>query len=635
MRRPGARARRVGRALLFALCSGLCGTLVGTALAAAPGAPPAGATAQRSTSGAAAPRSAGCTSAPSASNTYTNPIVPCDAPDPDVVAFGTEYYAFATGGAFGHIQLFTSPDLTSWTPDPWPGPLVSEPAWATPGHEWAPDVWQVGGIWIMYYATLDRALGVECISVATSYSIAGPYTDDSSGPLVCQNGIDPRSGLPYGGDIDPQPFRAPSGALYLLWKSNGGTSRAPSYIWAEQLNSTGLDFTPGSSPAIIAGASQAWQRTVIENPDMIWAQGRYYLFFSGGDWYDSSYAVGYALCAGPLGPCAEPSDRPLLASSGQVAGPGGESVFQDPFGQWWMAYSAWSAGSIGYPAGARALRMDPLCFVGGIPVVLGPTVGTAQPLTQHCPTVTRGGYRLVASDGGVFSFGASFHGSAGGTDPGAPIVGMARDEATGGYWLVASDGGVFSFDAPFLGSLAGRYSVSPIVGMAASPGGGGYWLVSSAGQVFAFGDAAYHGSLGSHGSHAPVVGIAVDRWSGGYWLVASDGGVFSFDAPFYGSMGGTHLNAPVVGMAASGGGSGYWLVASDGGVFSFGSAPFLGSMGGTRLNAPVVGMAADAFGAGYWLVASDGGVFGFGSAPFLGSMAGTRLNASVVGLGAG
>jgi hypothetical protein len=29
---------------------------------------------------------------------------------------------------------------------------------------------------------------------------------------------------------------------------------------------------------------------------------------------------------------------------------------------------------------------------------------------------------------------------------------MAADPSTGGYWLVASDGGVFSFDAPFYGA---------------------------------------------------------------------------------------------------------------------------------------------------------------------------------------
>ena len=63
------------------------------------------------------------------------------------------------------------------------------------------------------------------------------------------------------------------------------------------------------------------------------------------------------------------------------------------------------------------------------------------------------GYWFVASDGGVFAFGAAgFHGSMGGSTLVAPVVGMAADPATGGYWLVASDGGIFALGAPFDGA---------------------------------------------------------------------------------------------------------------------------------------------------------------------------------------
>jgi hypothetical protein len=67
--------------------------------------------------------------------------------------------------------------------------------------------------------------------------------------------------------------------------------------------------------------------------------------------------------------------------------------------------------------------------------------------------VTTGGYWFVASDGGVFAFGAAaFHGSTGRLRLNAPVVGMAPDAGTGGYWLVGSDGGIFAFDAPFDGA---------------------------------------------------------------------------------------------------------------------------------------------------------------------------------------
>ena len=194
-----------------------------------------------------------------------------------------------------------------------------------------------------------------------------------------------------------------------------------------------------------------------------------------------------------------------------------------------------------------------------------------------------------------------------------------------GYWVVASDGGIFTFgDAGFYGSMGGkplnaagrrhgrRRPTARATGWSpptaasspsATPGSTARWAASR--------------------STPPVVGMAGTPDGKGYWEVASDGGIFTFgDAGFYGSMGGQPLNAPVVGMAATPDGRGYWLVASDGGIFAFGDAGFYGSMGGQPLNAPVVGMAATPDGRGYWVVASDGGIFAFGDAGFYGSMGG-------------
>jgi Cu/Zn superoxide dismutase len=80
-----------------------------------------------------------------------------------------------------------------------------------------------------------------------------------------------------------------------------------------------------------------------------------------------------------------------------------------------------------------------------------------------------GGYYLVASDGGLFTYGdATFRGSRGGQPLAKPIVGMAT--TGGGYYLVASDGGIFAYgDAPFLGSTGGTKLAAPIVGMATVP----------------------------------------------------------------------------------------------------------------------------------------------------------------------
>jgi hypothetical protein len=81
--------------------------------------------------------------------------------------------------------------------------------------------------------------------------------------------------------------------------------------------------------------------------------------------------------------------------------------------------------------------------------------------------------------------GDDFDGSMGGTHLNLPIVGMASTPDGNGYWLVASNGGIFSFgDAVFDGS-AGGLPHAPIIGVAATADGG-YRLANQDGGVYSF-----------------------------------------------------------------------------------------------------------------------------------------------------
>lgn len=194
-----------------------------------------------------------------------------------------------------------------------------------------------------------------------------------------------------------------------------------------------------------------------------------------------------------------------------------------------------------------------------------------------------GGYDIsrnawaVSPTGRVFSTGADYsgpaannYGDASAVPLNKPIVGMSATASGEGYWLVASDGGIFTYgDARFLGSTGGIRLNQPIVGMSVTPTGNGYWLVASDGGIFTFGDARFLGSAGNLRLNRPISGMTATTSGNGYWLVATDGGIFTFgDAPFRGSAGSYNLAAPIAGMLTRG--SGYLLLGQDGQIYSFG-----------------------------------------------------------------
>ena len=186
------------------------------------------------------------------------------------------------------------------------------------------------------------------------------------------------------------------------------------------------------------------------------------------------------------------------------------------------------------------------------------------------------------------------HGPDGALDLDRPVVGMAADPDGDGYRLVASDGGVFNFgDAGFYGSTGALGLDAPVVGMASTADGDGLLAGGGRRGIFANGDARYYGSTGGTTLNRPVVGMAA----------TPDGGATGWSPPTAGSSpsGTPPSTAPPAGWCSTvpswawrppRTGGGYWLVASDGGIFAFGDAGFYGSTGGVVLNRPIVGMAA-------------------------------------------
>lgn len=294
--------------------------------------------------------SASC-NASATSSSSTGEVFAFDFADPYVLRVGNVFYGYSTNAGGGDIQVVASTDLHQWT---WlPNALAKLPAWAQQDRTWAPSVLPRPGGYVAYFTVRNAASGQQCVSRAFSTKPDGPFTDTSTAPMVCQS--------TNGGTIDPSPFVDKDGKAYLLFKSDA----SPGRIWIQALAPDGLSIA--GAPVQLLHADQTWEHGVIEGPSMISHNGKYYLFYSGNDWKTRSYAIGYAVCTKITGPCTK-HPTPVLASTGTLAGPGGQEFFSTPDGALQMAFHAYTEPDVGYP-NSRTLHTLPVAWFGDTPVL--------------------------------------------------------------------------------------------------------------------------------------------------------------------------------------------------------------------------------------------------------------------------
>jgi beta-xylosidase len=285
------------------------------------------------------------------------PVDPRDFPDPFVVSAGGSYFAFATNAGATNVQVMSSTDLAHWETQP--DGLPSLPAWALRGFTWAPTVLPRAGGYVLYYTVRDRASGRQAISLGYSSLPGGPYVDATRSPLVYQ--------VALGGSIDASPFVDLDGTAYLIWKADSNAIGQPSSVWIQPLDEDGLTLT--GAPGRLLSYDAPWENPLIEAPSLVHEGGTYYLFYSANWWNTDRYAIGYATSGNVLGPYTKvTTGGPWFSSDDAVAGPGGQEWFTDSSGQLRMAYHGWQPAKVGYPAGARSLRLATVSFREGLPV---------------------------------------------------------------------------------------------------------------------------------------------------------------------------------------------------------------------------------------------------------------------------
>lgn len=305
-------------------------------------------------------------------------VQPIDFPDPFVLRVegpaAAPFYAYSTqSGLFTAVQVIKSTDLTNWT---WVGDAFGGGGgtrWAQLlfGSTWAPSVLErpanpPSQRFVLYYTAksiVASSAGYQCIGRAVSAAPEGPFIDDNATPLICTTS--------RGGSVDPNPIVV-NGSVYLLWQSAGiAAINEPSRIWSVPLTADGLTIA-GTAKQLLETLGWSWEPPVVEGPSMMPAPGGGFLLFysAGGPWQTAGYKVAVAWCATPTKACTRLYLTPVLATRGTMAGPGGESVFQDQAGNWFMVFHAWTSPFVGYPNTpdprfARSVRILPISFPNG------------------------------------------------------------------------------------------------------------------------------------------------------------------------------------------------------------------------------------------------------------------------------
>lgn len=321
------------------------------------------------------------------------PVFRTNFPDPFVLPHrGGEYLAFATNaeGGRANVQMARSTNLIEWefirgANGALHDAMPDLPPWAREGWTWAPEVIRHGDRFLLYFTAKERRSELQCVGVAVASDPRGPFTSTATEPLVCQREL--------GGTIDPSAFRDADGQMYLYYKNDGNHPRfaRPTDLFAQRLSADGLSLT-GPATALLRNDT-AWEAHVIESPTMVRRGNGYVMFFSANHfgWEAhqrlSPYAMGYARCTGPMGPCTDAPTNPILYSyndrrAGCLSGPGHQALFEAGGRQFIVFHAHAARAGCRRTTDGRYMYIAPLGWQGDVPQIgesLRPAAPPARP----------------------------------------------------------------------------------------------------------------------------------------------------------------------------------------------------------------------------------------------------------------
>lgn len=300
-------------------------------------------------------------------------------PDPYVLKWNGQYYAYATAGE--GVAVMASKDMTAWTHRGY--------AYREAGRHgyWAPAVIYDNGLFYLYVSNMPNGeddAHLQFMRVAVSESPAGPFEH--------------RKTLFDTFSIDAHVVRDTDGGLVLFYSTNEtygiDAHRAGTVIVADRL----LDpLTLEGKPKLIVrptlyeevfaanrfGDGRDWH--TIEGAFHLKRGGKHYVMYSGNAFTSPYYYVGYSTADHSADKSLtelqwtkypdEDTYEPLLRQNEKVEGVGHNSVAKAPNNiDDWIVYHGREVREHGLEDGERRqMRMDPVLWHGERMTVAGPT----------------------------------------------------------------------------------------------------------------------------------------------------------------------------------------------------------------------------------------------------------------------
>ncbi|MCP3926689.1 MAG: family 43 glycosylhydrolase [Desulfobacterales bacterium] len=293
--------------------------------------------------------------------------------DPHAVVLDGKYWFYPTVDG-REFRAHSSQDLVNWIDEGVVFDLYEDCKWTNEAG-WAPAIAFRDGKYYFYYSA-NGPYPNSKIGVAVGNSPKGRFIDH--GILASSDQIIEA--------IDPMVFTDDDNQAYLYYGGSGGGGLTKAALAIHKLNDDMVSLKGSRTLHYPTG--------FVEAPFIHKRNNFYYLTYSNGDTFDTTYNVQYAIATSPMGPWVF-SQGSILSTDENFISPGHQSVIQRPGrDEWYIFYHRYQDGI----NSDRKICIEQLFYdtVGEIFPITMTNSGVSTPSPPIFPLNNENYYKLIA-----------------------------------------------------------------------------------------------------------------------------------------------------------------------------------------------------------------------------------------------